>query len=516
MRTDFLRKSVYPDAQRGCRAKVACVNHAYVFVCRRDQHGGVVTRKIVFLAHVVLGLALAANPSFAQMPPPDHNAATSAPLFVEDLPVGTISVRMTRPSMTDPIAGASVVGAWTTKDGKQKTATVKTGDDGRAIFTGIPVGSTFGAKATVEGENLTTAQFAVPDQGGTRLLVMVGAQAAEAMNEMTGGAPAENPAQPKPLGVRSGKVEPRDGMKAGTLEISILTAEGKSIPGIGVDLGRVQHAGAGVDFVHAVSDDSGIAHFADLKSGEGAYAAVVERDGMRVGTPAFTLDDKRGVAGEIRLPGRTSELSALHISSASRMMVELREDAIGVLQNLLVENTSDKVFDPGPRGLFIPLPEGFAGAEKLPGGVDLEIKEGVGAFLHALLPPSQSPGAAAQVRLGYMITTRETAEYDIVQPMPLGLEGGLVLIPGEFSIGLSAPGLRARPPERDDNGNELRMFELDAVAPGQALRLSVLGLPTRQQTGKWLAGVLAGLLVAAGLVAARRPRKTAALGGKAG
>ena len=476
----------------------------------------VVTPKTFLLAQAItgLGLALAANPAFAQMPPPDHNAATSAPLFVEDLPVGTISVRISHPSMTEPIAGASVVGSWTTKDGKQKSATIKTGDDGRAIFSGIPVGSTFGAKTTVEGENLATAEFTVPDQGGTRLLVMVGAQAAEAMNEMTGGAAASMPAQPKALGVRSGKVEPSDTVKVGTLQISVLTAEGKPMPGIGVDLGRVQHKGSGVDFVHAVSDDSGIAHFADLKPGDGAYAAVVERDGMRVGTPAFTLDDKRGVAGEIRFPGKTSELSALHISSASRMMVELREDAIGVLQNLLVENTSDKVFDPGPRGLFIPLPEGFTGAEKLPGGVDLEIKEGTGAFLHTLLPPSQSPGATTQVRLGYVLTTHETPEYDIVQPMPLGLEGGLVLLPSEYAIGLSSPGLRARPAERDDNGNELRMFELDAVAPGQALRLSVLGLPTRSQTGKWIVGILAGLLVTAGFVAARRPR--AALGGKAG
>jgi len=498
---------------------VARVKHAQSFVCRYDHPGGVVTRKPVFLAQAIvgLGLALATNPSLAQMPPPDHNAAMSAPLFVEDLPVGTISVRITHPSMTDPIAGASVVGSWSTKDGKQKMATVKTGDDGRAIFTGIPVGSTFGAKATIEGETLATAQFTVPEQGGTRLLVMVGAQAAEAMNEMTGGAAtgaAVAAAQPKPLGVRSGKIEARDGMKAGTLDVTVLSSDGKPMPGIGVDLGRAEHKG-GVDFVHAVADALGVAHFADLKSGDGSpYAAVVERDGFRVGTPAFTLDDKRGDVGEIRLPGRTSDLSVLSISASSRMMVELHEDAIGVLQNLLVENTSDKVFDPGPRGLFIPLPEGFAGAEKLPGGVDLEIKEGSGAFLHAMLPPTQSPGAAAQVRLGYMLTTHETPEYDIVQPMPLGLQGGLVLIPGEYAIGLSSPGLRARPPERDDNGNELRMFELDAVAPGQALRLSVLGLPTRSQAGKWIAGVLAGLLVAAGFVATRRPRH--ALGGKAG
>jgi len=458
---------------------------------------------------LVFGLvfALAATPAFAQMPPPEHNAAISAPLFVEDLPVGTISVRITRPSMTEPMAGASVVGSWTTKDGKRKSATVKAGEDGRAIFSGVPAGSSFAAQTTVEGENLATPQFTVPDQGGTRLLLMVGAQAAQAMNEMTGGAAAAKPTSPKVLGVRSGKVEARDGAKAGTVDVTVLTAEGKPIPGVGVDLGHPQHGGSGVDFVHAVSDDSGIAHFANLKIGENSpYAAVVERDGMRVGTATFTLDDKRGAAGEIRLPARTSNLSTLHISSSSRMMVELREDAIAVLQNLLVENTSDQVFDPGPRGLFIPLPEGFAGAEQLPGGAELEIKEGVGVFLHAKLPPAPSPGATAQVRLGYVLTTHETPEYEIVQPMPLGLQGGLVLIPSEFALGLSAPGLRMQPPERDDNGNELRMFELDTVAPGQALRMTVLGLPTRHQAGKWIAAVLAGLLVAAGFVAARRPR----------
>jgi hypothetical protein len=497
---------------------VARVNHAKARSLCSGQHEDAVTRRPTFLS-LALGLAImvAASPSQGQMPPPEHNAATSAPLFVEDLPVGTVSVRVSHPSMTDPVANVNVVGSWTTKDGKSKSATVKTGDDGRAIFAGIPAGSTFGARASVEGEDFATAEFTVPEQGGARLLILVGAQAAEAMNDMSGRAATSTPAQPKPLGVRSGKVEARDGMKAGTLEVSVLTSEGKRIPGIGVDLGRTHRGASVVELVHAVSDESGIAHFADLKSGEGSpYAAVIERDGIRVGTPAFLLDDKRGSVAEIRVPNRTSDLSALHISSSSRMMVELREDAIGILQNLLVENTSDKVFDPGPRGLFIPLPDGFSGAEKLPGGVELELKEGSGAYLHAMLPPAQSPGAAVQVRLGYTLATHETPKLEIVQAMPIGLQGGLVLVPSEYSISLSAPGLRARPSERDDNGNELRMFELDSVAPGQALRLTVLGLPTRHQTGKWIAGALAGLLVAAGFVTARRPREAVVRGGKAG
>ena len=63
-----------------------------------------------------------------------HDTAASVPLPVGDLPVGTVSVRITRPSMTDAIAGADVIGSWKTPDGKVKTSTVKTGNDGRAVF----------------------------------------------------------------------------------------------------------------------------------------------------------------------------------------------------------------------------------------------------------------------------------------------------------------------------------------------------------------------------------------------
>jgi hypothetical protein len=89
------------------------------------------------------------------------------------------------------------------------------------------------------------------------------------------------------------------------------------------------------------------------------------------------------------------------------------------------------------------------------------------------------------------------------------MQGGLVLIPAEYTIELAAPGMRARPSQRDDSGNELRMFDLEGIAPGHALRLTVRGLPTHDEVGKWIAGVLVALLVAAGIVAARRPRGAA-------
>jgi hypothetical protein len=189
------------------------------------------------------------------------------------------------------------------------------------------------------------------------------------------------------------------------------------------------------------------------------------------------------------------------------MMVEPREDSIAFLQNLVVENTSDKVFDPGPRGLLGPLPDGCASAEKMAGGAEVELKEGSGAILHGLLPPTDDPAAATQVRVGCVIGTHETSEVEIVQPMPLGMQGGLVMIPATLAVGLSAPGIRTRPAERDDNGTELRVYDLDSLPAGQPLRLVVYGLPTRGQAGKWIAGILAALLVAGGVIAARRPRR---------
>jgi len=135
-----------------------------------------VTRKSGLCCGSLLGLAFAFGPraTLAQDMPPDHGAAAGAPLYVQDLPVGTISVRITRPSMTEPIAGADVVGTWTTKSGGHGSATVKTGADGRAIFSEVPAGATFGAKAEIEGENLATAQFPVPAEGGTRLRSRLG------------------------------------------------------------------------------------------------------------------------------------------------------------------------------------------------------------------------------------------------------------------------------------------------------------------------------------------------------
>lgn len=455
----------------------------------------------------VLAVALAA-PALAQGPPDPHGAAMSAPLFVPDLPVGTISVRLARPSMSEAIAGVEVVGIWTTPDGKPGFQTARSGDDGRALFANMPVGATFRARTKVDGRSLETSEFEVPGAGGTRLLVIVGQDADDAMGDMTGPGPhGSAPAGTVP-GVHASKMETNAKLPAGTIEIKVLTSDGKPIPGARVSLAQAQAKGGGIDLKHADTDDTGVARFGGLGRGPGGpWAAVVERDGLRVGTELFTLDAQHGSSGELRIPQKTSDLSVLRLAASSRLMIEPREESLALLQSLVLENGSDKAFAPGPRGLLVPLPDGCTDAEKLAGGVDVEIKEGAGAILRGIVPPTKTATAALQVQVACVLPRHDDSQVEIVQPMPLGLQGGLVMMPAMLSIGLAAPGLRALPPERDENGNDLRLYELASVPPGQPLRLTVTGLPRRPRAGKWVAGVLATLLVAAGVVALRRPRR---------
>jgi hypothetical protein len=103
----------------------------------------------------------------AQFQMPDMKSMSGIPRPVDDLPAGSISVRLIRGSLSNNISGHPV-----DLHVNGKVQTVKTDDAGRAQFDKLPAGATVKATADVDGEHLESQEFPAPAQGGVRLMLV--------------------------------------------------------------------------------------------------------------------------------------------------------------------------------------------------------------------------------------------------------------------------------------------------------------------------------------------------------
>jgi hypothetical protein len=121
---------------------------------------------------------------------PDVRQMSGMPLPVADMPAGSVTVRVLRGAISNPITGHQVE---IQGDGAPVTAT--TNETGRAEFKGLPVGTTVKAVTTVNGQRLQSQEFAVPASGGVRVMLV----ALDAESEKRAAEDrklAEGPAQP--------------------------------------------------------------------------------------------------------------------------------------------------------------------------------------------------------------------------------------------------------------------------------------------------------------------------------
>jgi hypothetical protein len=104
------------------------------------------------------------SPVFAQMP--DPRAMSGTPLPVGDLTPGTVTARVIRGQLSNPIEGqpVDIVG------GASKTE--KTDAAGRATFTGLTPGSRVKLRTTVGSETIESQEFEVPAAGGIRVMLV--------------------------------------------------------------------------------------------------------------------------------------------------------------------------------------------------------------------------------------------------------------------------------------------------------------------------------------------------------
>ena len=464
-------------------------------------------------ASVLAALFVFSTLALAQQPAEesDAHAMAARPLMVGDLPVGTVTVRVARGSLSNAAVGVEVVATVTAPGGTARARTEQTKSDGRATFSDLPVGAEFHAEAVVDDQHLKTASFAIPAEGGARLMLVSqqedeGEETAPPSNPHAGTHGHGDHQAEAAIGALVGTVAARDGLAAGIVELRLVDADGAPIAGQEVRLGHSAGRPEAMAFVTSTSDKNGSVRFVTLETGDPhRYMAAVEREGLQLSSSSFRLPADRGAAGELRVPGHTSDLSVLQVSSSSKLLIDLREDALAVMENLVLENTSDRIFRAGQGGLPIPLPAGSSSGSAIEGGGRLEASEASTVFLREAIPPLGSHAVPVQARFGFFLATGGESSLTFRQPMPLGMESPVVMVPEDDHLKLAGPGLQAIAPQTDDRGARVQIFQLASVPRNGVLSITVSGLRTRSRVGKTIATLLVAALVFATLLGLRRP-----------
>lgn len=137
----------------------------------------------------ILACAIAPAAAFARQMP-DPRQMSGLPLQVPDLPAGTVTARVVREALTNPLSGQTVQ---LTGNGVAQSAT--TDEAGRATFSGLQPGVRVKATVVVNGERLESQEFEIATAGGTRLMLVASGAAGAAPGAGTR-TPVENPAAP--------------------------------------------------------------------------------------------------------------------------------------------------------------------------------------------------------------------------------------------------------------------------------------------------------------------------------
>ena len=493
-------------------------------------------------------LTIRAQPSPPMAPPmmgggmPDLRAISGRPLPDTGMPAGMITVRVARKLPANGVADAEVTAIIEAPGGESRKRTAKTDASGRATFESVPAGHRFRAEVVVDREKLATETFTVPSSGGVRTMLIGGLGPAGGApggeGEAAGGAPqGEGQAGRKPfsLGITSGIARLDPSLPAGVIEVHALDEQGRPLANQAIEVGRVAGS-AGVQVFDAVTDAGGMARVTNLlavperaaggtagKTGEAAAptaeagepgtrtiaaAVVMDRGGQRVSTDGFQLPDSAGIRVELRVPQVTADPSIVTIGEGGRIILQLREEGLSFIETFPLENNTDKVFDPGPGGIEIPLPKEAVGAEGAEGAHRIEIRKGIGVAVHGAIAPRRprDPNGKSpdEVTFGFFLPARGSS-LDFEQKFPNGIAEFTFATEQVQGLVIESPQITGRQ-DREFGGKKYWLMRGEPVPPGGTLRFTVHGLPATDPTGRIVSGVLALGLIAATIVLGRRPR----------
>jgi hypothetical protein len=236
---------------------------------------------------VAIALAASAAPASAQIA-----AAIGRPLPAQDLPAGTVSVRVIAGSPSSPVEGTDVT---LVVNGTPRVA--RTDSAGRAIFKDLPAGATVQAKV-LDADKKETSSETFPLSGDSGVRLMLSTKPFQPGAGMAGGAGG---AMPDPINM-SGQPRPEQNDPAGQFTVRLTYDDfADKTPPTNVPVWLVAyHADDSIEAQLEHSDKEGRATFRGLdRAGTTAYFALAQlpRNNAidRLVSMPVTMDGRAGI-----------------------------------------------------------------------------------------------------------------------------------------------------------------------------------------------------------------------------
>jgi hypothetical protein len=372
----------------------------------------------------------------------DPSRMSGIPRPDSQVPAGTVTVRLIRGELSNRVTDHEVV----LEDGSGNVKKAKTDDQGRATFSGLS-GGPFRARAADEGVELASQPIELPGAMGVRVMLVFPA---------AGGA--------------DGVGRPDKSVPAGTVIVKAEDGEGKPIAGLDVILGHARAGEQGVRELKGKTDDKGEAKFdgLDAKPTSG-YLAEVVKDGQRYAGKPFRMSENMGARVSLSVRPVSKDLGTLSFGPESRLIFEVQDDAVQVIEILYLENPGSSPVDPGPGGLHIPLPDkaasGIVGPQSPP---NLSVS-GHEAVWKGAIPPGETA-----ISMMYLLAfDKGTLPFRQATPVPFAQ----VNIITEKLEGFTIEGRGLTGEDREMNGHKVVVYRGSPSPANGLIELELTGLP---------------------------------------
>ena len=436
-----------------------------------------------------LAVLLCSSSLAAAQEMPDPRQMSGMPRPDEAVAPGSVTVRVIHGDFGSPAkVGTPVTLVSIKADGTTEKTVGAVGEDGRAEFKGLVPGGevAYYAYAMLGEDRLESDLISLPPMVGIRLM-LVGRKLDE--HGAPVGEPADDHEAEKTTPPPPGQVEVM--LKAR----SVLPVELVEVPAAGQPAAKP----VAVESPSGEEEGFGIVTFKGVSSApDKVYVARTRERGRLYQSKPFQLRPNAGARSQILAFGQI--LVGLHMGG------DLDDDRFRFEARFFLGNLSGLPYDPGPEGVALPLPVGFAGArlEDETMNAKVKIMPGLGLVWTGVIPPGQRD---VTVQWSQEVSGGAVA---IDLPAPLGIFQGQIILehfPGTTIVPPPGAKVNTHPLE---TGRDFYVLSPIQTAPGGRVQVRLEGLPeapTSQRVVRLVISLLVVLLCGFAMwMAIRAPR----------